>query len=148
MYLFVNEFFVSVQGSPDTETGLMVYLLNRVVEAFDYWAMRVSFVGAAFRLFLITSHLGVGFDVGFLYHTEWPDNRKRHLAHLQTCRHRVEAPLEGKIHQCRMDQVILMVAEGYFVAAEFLREVEHFFSSHPGAEKAGLFLLSQASRRF
>ena len=43
-----------------------------------------------------------------------------------------------------MYQVVLMMAESDLVAAEFLREVKHFFASLPGTEETGLFLLSQA----
>ena len=144
MYLFFNEFIVSVQGSPDAETGLGVYLFDGVVDAFDCCAVRVSLVGAAFRLFLIASHLSVGFDVGFLYHTERTDDGEWHLTHLQARRHGVETSLEGEIHQCRMDEVVLMVAEGYLVAAEFLCEVEELLAAVPGAEEAGLLLTAEA----
>jgi len=117
MYLFVNEFIVSVQGSPDTEAGLRVYLFDGVVKTFYLCTVRVCLIGTAFRLFLIASHLCVCLDVGFLHHTERSDDCEGHLAHLQARRHGVEAALEGEIHQGCMDQVILMVAEGDLVAA-------------------------------
>ena len=86
--------------------------------------MRVGLVGAELGLFLIALELRIGLDIGFLHHTEGPDNLEWHLAHLQACWHRVETPLEDEIHQRCMDQIVLMVAEGYLVAAKFLRKVE------------------------
>ena len=48
--------------------------------------------------------------------------------------------LEGEIHQRRMDEIVLMMAEGNLVAAELLSEIEHLLAALPGAEKAGLLL--------
>ena len=42
-----------------------------------------------------------------------------------------------------MDEVVLVMAEGDLVAAEFLSEVEEQLAAVPGAEEAGLFLLAQ-----
>ena len=41
-----------------------------------------------------------------------------------------------------MDEVVLVMAEGDLVAAEFLGEIEEQLAAVPGAEKAGLLLAS------
>ena len=43
-----------------------------------------------------------------------------------------------------MDEVVLVMAEGDLVAAEFLGEVEEQLAAVPGAEEAGLLLFAQA----
>ena len=43
-----------------------------------------------------------------------------------------------------MQDVVLVMPEGDLVAAEFLREVEHLFASHPRTEETGLLLLAKA----
>ena len=39
-----------------------------------------------------------------------------------------------------------MMPEGNLVTAEFLREIEHLFASHPRAEETGLLLTADISR--
>ena len=110
--------------------------------------MRVGLVGAELGLLLVALHFCVGLDVGFLHRAERADDRQWHLPHLQARRHRIETALEGEIHQSCMDEVILMVPEGYLIAAELLSEVEHFFAALPGAEEAWLLLPAQAGGGF
>ena len=133
IFLFFNQFVVCIQGSPDAEAGFRIHLFHLVVEMFDVCAMRVRLVGTEFLLFLIASHFCVDLDILFLYHAERSDDGQWHLTHLEARWHRVEAPLKGEVHQGCMDEIVLMMAECYLVAAEFLSEVEEFFASHPGA---------------
>ena len=44
--------------------------------------------------------------------------------------------LEGEVHQCRAYDIVLMVAEGYLVATEFLGEVEDDAAAHGGTDEA------------
>lgn len=48
--------------------------------------------------------------------------------------------LEGEIHQSGMDDVVLMVAEGYLGATQFLSQIEQLLASLPGAEETGRLL--------
>ena len=48
--------------------------------------------------------------------------------------------LEGEVHQSGMDDVVLMVPEGYLGATQFLSEIEQLLASLPGAEETGRLL--------
>ena len=140
--LFFNEFVVGLERSPDVVAHLRVHLLQGVVELFDVRAMRVGLIGAELLLFLIPLHLGPRLDVALRDEAQRADDGERHLAHLQTGGHRGEVSLISEVHQCRMDEVVLMMPEGDLVTAEFLCEVEELFASIPRTEEAGLLLFS------
>ena len=55
--------------------------------------------------------------------------------------------LEGEIHQRRMDDVVLMVPQGYLCATQFLSEVEELLATLPGTEKTGRFFFKMRSER-
>ena len=51
--------------------------------------------------------------------------------------HSVKTPLEGKVHECRVQQVVLVMTQGNLVAAKLLSQVEQLLAAIPGAKKAG-----------
>ena len=140
--LFFNEFVVGLERSPDVIAHLRVHLLKGVVELFDVRAMRVGLVGTELLLFLIPLYLGPRLDVALRDEAKRADDGERHLAHLQSGGHCGEVSLIGEVHQCRMDEVVLMMPEGDLVTAEFLCEVEELFAPIPRTEETGLLLFS------
>ena len=99
-------------------------------------ALAVVFVGAQLDLFLIVPQFGIAADVCLLDETERPDDGQGHLLHLQPGRHGAEASLKEQVHQCCVEQVVLMVPEGDFVAPQRLRQVEKLLAPMPRTEKA------------
>ena len=146
--LFLDEFVVGLEGTPDAVAHFGVQLLETVVDLLDVRAVRVCLVGTDFLLLLIALLFGVSLDVSLWDEAERTYDRKRHLAHLQQGGHRAESALEAEVEQDRMDDIVLMVAEGNLVTAEFLCEIEHLLAAVPGTEKAGLLLFAQAGGGF
>jgi len=110
--------------------------LHRVEDTGYGGTVGVVLVGAQLRLFLIVVGFGVGPDVVLAAEAERTDDGEGHLAHAQFGRHGGEMALEGEVHQGSMDDIILMMAQGYLGAAEFLGEVEELLATLPGAEEA------------
>ena len=146
--LFLNEFVVGLEGTPDAVAHFWVQLFETVVNLLDVRAVRVGLVRTDFLLLLIALQFGVGLDVGLWNEAQRTDDRERHLAHLQQGGHCAETALETEVQQGRMDEIVLMMPEGYLVAAEFLCQIEHYLAAVPGTEKAGLLLLAQAGGGF
>ena len=73
-------------------------------------------VGAVLHLFLISSHLGEGLEVFLFFYSLWPDDGEWHLPHFEKGRHGTELSLVEQTHQRGLEDVVLMVAEGDFVA--------------------------------
>ena len=140
--LFLNEFVVGLEGTPDAVAHFWVQLFETVVNLLDVRAVRVGLVGTDFLLLLIALQFGVGLDFRLGNEAERTDDGERHLAHLQQGGHCAESALEAEVQQGGMDDVVLMMAEGYLIAAEFLCQIEHLLSAVPGTEKAGLLLAS------
>ena len=131
MILFFYQFIVGVQSIPDAITDLRIHLFHLLVKASDIRPVRLTLVGTELLLLLIALHFSIGLDVLFLYHTQRTDDCQRHPPHFQACWHRAESALEGEVHQCRMQHVVLMVTKGDFVAAKFLSEIEELFAAVP-----------------
>ena len=49
--------------------------------------------------------------------------------------------MKGEVHQCSMDDVVLMMSQGYLVAIELLGDIEELFASLPRTEEAGRLAL-------
>ena len=94
-------------------------------------------MGTQLLQLLVLRQLGIASDVLLVNETEWSDDGERHLAHLQTGRHCIEASLKREVHQSRADNVVAMMAQGNLVASQLLGEVEELLAAIPGAEEAG-----------
>ena len=81
--LFLNEFVVGLEGTPDAVAHFGVQLLETVVDLLDVRAVRVCLVGTDFLLLLIALQFSVGLDVGLWNEAQRTDDGERHLAHLQ-----------------------------------------------------------------
>ena len=112
---------------------LWVQLLQSCEKFGGSSSVGVMFVGTLLPLSLIMVGLGIGTDISLLTETEWPNDGQRHLLHPQLGRHCREMPLEGKVHQGGMDDVVLMVTKGYLGASKVLCHVEQLLAALPGA---------------
>lgn len=124
-------------------TGFGVLLLDVLEEGAHVIAMTVFLVRTEFDLLLVATQLGIASDVGFLDKAQRTDDAEGHLAHLEEGRHRVEASLIEEVHQTGVKQVVLMVAQGNLVAAQFLSQIKHLLAAVPGAKKAGRLLVGR-----
>ena len=89
-------------------------------------------------LLLVVLGFGYGNDVVFLNQNERTDDSEGHLAHLQLRRHRREAAFVEQVHQCSVDYVVLMVAQGNLVVAVSLCISKELLAPIPGTEEAWL----------
>ena len=118
MFLIVfHQFSGPYEGIPEAVTGFWVVLLDGVEELAHVVAMTVFFIWAQLHLLLIAAQLGIASDVGLFDHAERTDDAQGHLLHFEQGGHRVEAALVELVHQAGVEQVVLMMAKGYLVAA-------------------------------
>ena len=136
----VNQFAGLLQGVPDAESGFAVELFHMVEQLGDGAAVGVVLVGATLYLLLVAAGVGVCLDVVFVAEAEWSDDGQRHFLHLEPDEHALEAALEELVEQGGVDDVVHVVAEGYFVAMQRLCEVENLLAAVPGTQKAGRLL--------
>ena len=124
---------------PKAMAGFGIQRLQPDEQIFHVRAVRTGFVGAGLQLLPIAPPLGDARQLGLGDETEWADDFHRKLRHLKTGRHRPEGALEGEIHQERLEDVVLMVSEGYLVAALFFGYGKKGLSARPRTEEAGGF---------
>ena len=67
----------------------------------------------------------------FLYEAQGTNDGERHLPHLEFGGHCGEMSLEGEVHECRMEDVVVVMSQGYLVAVERLCEIEHLLATMP-----------------
>ena len=87
--------------------------------------------------FLVVLLTGILLDVVLLAETQRANDGQWHLAHAELGGHGGEVSLEGEVHQGRVDDVVLMVAEGYLGASQFLGKVKELLTTLPRTEEAG-----------
>ena len=129
--LFFNEFALRFQCIPYGKTGFRRKLFNLAEHLFHLRPVRIVFIGTVLDLFFITSYGCPLLDIFFLLQTKWSDDRDGHLTHFQADGHRHEMSLEKNVEHSSMDDVILMVAQGYLVAVELLSFEKELLASIP-----------------
>ena len=125
----------SNECAPERVTRLGIGGYDVVEQLAHGGTLGVVLVRAKLFQLLIASQFGIAADVGLCHETKRTDNLQRHLVHLQTGRHGLEAALEEEVHQSRSEQVVLMMTQGNLVATQLLRQVEHLLATLPGAEE-------------
>ena len=121
---------------PEGVTRLWIQLFQLLEEGLGGGTIGGLLVRTQLELFLVMLLLGILLDVSLLTQAQRTDNGQRHLLHPELGRHRRELPLEGKVHQGSMDDVILVVAEGYLRTAQLLCHIEELLATLPGTEEA------------
>ena len=110
MFLIIFRQFAGCFDSPPKgESCLGVQLLHGVEEPDDGSAVGLVFVRAVLHQLFVVGEFGVTADVGFVDEAERPDDGQWHLAHLQSDRHSIEAPLKREVHQGGVQNVVAMV---------------------------------------
>lgn len=124
---------------PKAMAGFGIQRLQPGKQLLHVRAVRTGFVGAGLELLPIAPPLGDACQLGLGDETEWADDFHRKLRHLQTGRHCPKGALEGEIHQERLEDIVLMVPEGYLVAAFFFGYGKKGLAARPRTEEAGGF---------
>ena len=106
----------------------------------DFGARRGFLEWAELFLGFVATERGITAEVGFLYQAQGTNELQGHLIHLQLGVDGGEVTLEDEVHEERFDNVVLMMAESYLVAAEFACSIEERFASVPRAQETRIFL--------
>ena len=138
---FFDQFSCRFESTPDTRPGLRIHGGNLVKQFPDVCTVGVVFVRTVLFLFLIAFVFCHLHEVALFYHAKRTDDGQRHLAHPELGGHTAEMALVKQSHQCGMQNVILMMPQGYLVETEFLRQIEQHLPAIPRAEKARGFAL-------
>jgi hypothetical protein len=119
-----------------------------LVNLLNVSAIGVMLIGTLLELLLITLFFGVSTDIIFGAETKRADDGEGHFPHAEQGGHGAEVSLEREVHQGSMDDVVLMVPQGYLVTPQLLGEVEELLAALPGAEEArGLWMKVEGSFR-
>jgi len=108
-----------------------------LVNCLNVSTIGVVLIGTLLELLLITLFFGVCTDIILAAETKRADDGEGHFPHAEQSGHGAEVALEREVHQGRMDDVVLMVAQGNLVTPQLLGEVEELLAALPGAEEAG-----------
>ena len=125
---------------PKAIAGFGIQRLQPGKQLLHVRAVRTGFVGAGLELLPIATPLGDARQLDLGDKAKGANDFHRKLRHLQTGRHRPEGALEGEIHQERLEDVVLMMSEGYLVAAFFFGYGKKGLAARPRAEEAGGFV--------
>lgn len=137
MRLPLHQFAILEQGVPEVGAEFGVLRFELLEEVGDVGALGCSFVGALFHEGLVLGDYCPLLEQGFFDHAEGSDDGEGHLLHLQVAGHGGETSGIGKVHEGGVEDVVLMMAEGDFVAAQFLCYFEERFAAVPRTEEAG-----------
>ena len=126
----------SFQGGPEGGAAIGVDLLHVCEQFAGLGAGGVVLEGAGLDLTVIPLTLRVFGDLFLVDEAEGTNDGKRHLIQRQPRCHRGEFAGEGHVHQEGLEDIVAVVAKGYFVAANLLGESEQGVASIAGAEEA------------
>ena len=133
-------------GPKDITLNFFIGAVKLLKKRLHFFALGIVGAGACvnkFRKFLLSCEFSNQLLIG---ESQWSNNRKFVLKKSLGRHHGADFTGITYVHEKCFNDIILVMPEGQFRAAEFIGNFKQAFSSQSGAKKAGVFTIFGAMR--